>query len=118
MAFKIGIAYNSMQSYATADDPPLPRPQVSSSSRQAWLVVALLWPVAMLNYLDRQMIATMHLSMQKDIVELQSNEVYGTLMGAFLWVYAVCSPLGGFVADRVNRKWLIVTSLAVWSGVT
>jgi MFS family permease len=39
-------------------------------------------------------------------------------MGAFLWVYAVCSPLGGFIADRVNRKWLIVGSLAVWSGVT
>ena len=91
---------------------------MSSSTRKAWLVVALLWPVAMLNYLDRQMLATMHLSMQKDIVELQSNEVYGTLMGAFLWVYAVCSPLGGFVADRVNRKWLIVISLAVWSGVT
>lgn len=72
----------------------------------------------MLNYLDRQMLATMHLSMQKDIVELQSNEVYGTLMGVFLWVYAFCSPLGGFVADRMNRKWLIVGSLGVWSSVT
>jgi len=91
---------------------------MSSSTRKAWLVVALLWPVAMLNYLDRQMLATMHLSMQKDIVELQSNEVYGTLMGVFLWVYAFCSPLGGFVADRVNRKWLIVGSLGVWSSVT
>ncbi|WP_202797452.1 MFS transporter [Chthoniobacter flavus] len=91
---------------------------MSSSTRKAWLVVALLWPVAMLNYLDRQMLATMHLSMQKDIVELQSNEVYGTLMGVFLWVYAFCSPLGGFVADRMNRKWLIVGSLGVWSSVT
>lgn len=94
------------------------RPHVSSPTRKAWLVVALLWPVALLNYLDRQMLATMHLSMQQDIVELQSNEVYGTLMGVFLWVYAFCSPLGGFVADRVNRKWLIVGSLGIWSGVT
>jgi MFS family permease len=94
------------------------RPHVSSSTRKTWLVVALLWPVALLNYLDRQMLATMHLSMQQDIVELQSNEVFGKLMGVFLWVYAICSPLGGFVADRVNRKWLIVGSLGIWSGVT
>ena len=86
--------------------------------RQAWLVVALLWPVALLNYLDRQMLATMGVSIKADIVELQSAAVYGQLMGAFLWVYAFASPLGGFVADRVNRKWLIVGSLAVWSGVT
>jgi MFS family permease len=89
-----------------------------SSLRNAWLVVALLWPVALLNYLDRQMLATMGMSIKVDIVELQSAEVYGQLMGAFLWVYALASPLGGFVADRVNRKWLIVGSLAVWSGVT
>ncbi|MEI9893291.1 MAG: hypothetical protein WDN28_05150 [Chthoniobacter sp.] len=70
---------------------------MSSPTRKAWLIVALLWPVALLNYLDRQMLATMGLSIQKDIVELQSAAVYGQLMGAFLWVYAFASPLGGFV---------------------
>ena len=30
--------------------------------RVAWLVVALLWPVALLNYLDRQMLASMKFS--------------------------------------------------------
>jgi len=53
-----------------------------------------------------------------EIVELQSAEHYGQLMGAFLLVYAIASPLGGFVADRVSRKWLIVGSLGVWSTVT
>src|SRR5437870_13226550 len=84
----------------------------------AWLTVALLWPVALLNYLDRQMLATMGMSIKADIVELQSAAVFGTLMGAFLWVYAFASPLGGIVADRVSRKWLIVFSLGVWSAVT
>ena len=28
------------------------------------------------------------------------------------------SPVAGMIADRVNRKWLIVVSLFVWSGVT
>lgn len=93
----------------------------AASSRlpaQAWAVVLLLWPVAVLNYLDRQMLATMGLSIKADITELQSAERFGQLMAIFMWVYAFCSPLGGFIADRVNRKWLIIGSLAVWSGVT
>jgi MFS family permease len=78
----------------------------------------MLWPVAALNYLDRQMLATMGLSIKVDIVELQSAERFGQLMAIFLWVYAFCSPLGGAIADRLNRKWLIVASLGIWSAVT
>ena len=89
-----------------------------TSCSSAWLVVALLWPVALLNYLDRQMLATMGLSIKADIVALQSAEKFGQLMAIFMWVYAFCSPLGGFIADRLNRKWLIVFSLGIWSGVT
>ncbi|MBX7207812.1 MAG: MFS transporter [Verrucomicrobiaceae bacterium] len=86
--------------------------------RFAWLTVGLLWPVALLNYLDRQMLSTMGISIKADIVELQSAEMYGNLMAVFMWVYAVCSPLGGIIADRVSKRWLIITSLAVWSFVT
>ncbi len=84
----------------------------------AWAVVLLLWPVAVLNYLDRQMLATMGLSIKADITVLQSAEKFGQLMAIFMWVYAFCSPLGGFIADRLNRKWLIVASLGIWSAVT
>src|SRR6478672_2277242 len=90
----------------------------SSLPRNAWLTVGLLWPVALLNYLDRQMLATMGLSIKQDIVELQSAQTYGNLMAIFMWVYAICSPLGGAIADRVSKKWLIVLSLGVWSTVT
>ena len=88
---------------------------------RAWSVVGLLFPVAMLNYLDRQMLATMGLSISADFAELQGAsgaENFGRLMSIFLWIYAFCSPLSGLIADRVNRKWLIVLSLGVWSAVT
>ncbi len=83
-----------------------------------WIVVALLWVVALLNYMDRQMLSTMKPTMQIDIHELQSATNFGYLMAIFLWIYGFMSPVSGIIADRLNRKWLIVGSLFVWSGVT
>jgi MFS transporter, ACS family, D-galactonate transporter len=83
-----------------------------------WLVVAMLWFVALLNYLDRQMLSTMKPSMMADIHELISAENFGRLMAVFLWIYALMSPISGIIADRLNRKWMIVGSLFVWSAVT
>lgn len=83
-----------------------------------WLVVALLWVVALLNYMDRQMLSTMQGAMKFDIVELQKAEAFGALMAVFLWIYGIVSPFAGVVADRVSRKKLVVGSLFVWSAVT
>lgn len=83
-----------------------------------WLVVALLWVVALLNYMDRQMLSTMQDAMKLDIVELQKAEAFGALMAVFLWIYGLVSPFAGVVADRVSRKKLVVGSLFVWSAVT
>ncbi|MBO9592526.1 MAG: MFS transporter [Niabella sp.] len=83
-----------------------------------WMVVALLWGVALLNYMDRQMLSTMREAMQYNIQELQRAEQFGFLMAVFLYIYGFMSPVAGAVADRVNRKWLIVSSLLVWSAVT
>ena len=83
-----------------------------------WIVVALLWVVALLNYMDRQMLSTMRVAMSVDISELQMAQNFGRLMSIFLWIYAVVSPFAGSIADRLSRKWLIVGSLAVWSSVT
>ncbi|MDD2286833.1 MAG: MFS transporter [Bacteroidales bacterium] len=83
-----------------------------------WLVVILLWFVALLNYVDRQMLTTMRPSMMVDIEELVSAENFGRLMAIFLWIYALMSPISGIIADRLNRKWLIVGSIFVWSAVT
>lgn len=83
-----------------------------------WLVVALLWVVALLNYMDRQMLSTMQDAMKLDIVELQKAEAFGALMAVFLWIYGIVSPFAGVVADRVSRKKLVVGSLFVWSAVT
>jgi ACS family D-galactonate transporter-like MFS transporter len=83
-----------------------------------WIVVALLWVVALLNYMDRQMLSTMQQAMKADIAELNQAEAFGALMAVFLWIYGIVSPFAGLVADKVSRKWLVVGSLFVWSAVT
>lgn len=83
-----------------------------------WVVVGLLWVVALLNYMDRQMLSTMQDAMKADIVELNKAEAFGALMAIFLWIYGFMSPVAGIIADRLNRKWLVVGSLFVWSTVT
>lgn len=81
-------------------------------------MVGLLWLVALLNYMDRQMLSTMKDAMEVDIVELQSAEAFGFLMAIFLYIYGFMSPVAGAVADRFSKKWIIVGSLLVWSAVT
>ncbi len=83
-----------------------------------WIVLGLLWVVALLNYMDRQMLSTMKPAMMADITELETAANFGRLMAVFLWIYGLMSPFAGMIADRINRKWLIVGSLFVWSFVT
>ena len=91
---------------------------MKQSKYYPWVVVGLLWVVALLNYMDRQMLSTMKEAMSHSIPELEKAETFGNLMAAFMWIYGLMSPFAGAIADRMNRKWLIVASLFVWSSVT
>lgn len=95
---------------ATASAPTL--------HRLAWLTVALLAPVALLNYLDRQLLAAMKSSVMADIPDIRTDGNWGRMLGQFKWVYAFLSPVGGWIADRVGRRFTICASLAAWSVVT
>ena len=71
-------------------------PNVSPEARRrAWLVVALLVPVALLNYLDRQLLASMKFAVMQDIPGIALEARWGTVLALFKWVYAAVSPLGG-----------------------
>jgi MFS family permease len=85
-------------------------------TRTAWLIVGVLWVIALLNYLDRLMITTMRDALEVDIARTDAQ--FGLLTSVFLWVYGIFSPLGGYIADRFGRSRVIFTSLLIWSAVT
>jgi MFS family permease len=82
----------------------------------AWLAVALLWAVALLNYFDRQLVTTMGVPIMASLSIDKAQ--FGLLSSVFLWVYGSCSLFAGYAADRFGRKRVIVGSLVVWSGAT
>ena len=93
-------------------------PQPSTPGRTAWVLVLLLMPVALLNYLDRQMLASMKYSVMADVPSIGGESDWGFMLGQFKWVYAVISPFGGYLADRFSRRLTVCASLFVWSAVT
>ena len=90
----------------------------AASSRFAWMLVGLLVPVVLLNYLDRQMLAAMKFSVMQDIPGIGLEANWGKVLAVFKWVYACLSPVAGYLADRYSRRHVIAASLFVWSGVT
>ena len=90
----------------------------SGASSVAWLTVALLVPVALLNYLDRQLVATMQRSIIGDVSGIESQEQWGHMLAWFKWTYAAASPFAGLVADRFSKPLIVCLSLIAWSAVT
>ncbi len=83
---------------------------------RAWIIVALLWVCAALNYVDRLILTTMRSSLKEAIP--MTDAQFGLLTTVFLVVYAIASPFAGFLADRLSRSRVILASLLAWSLVT
>ncbi len=86
------------------------------SPNYKWLLVAVLFLAASLNYADRGALAAVFPLLKKDLG--MSDLGLAAIGSFFLWSYAIFSPLAGFVGDRFSRSALITRSLAAWSLVT
>lgn len=58
-----------------------------TSNIYPWVIVGLLWGVALLNYMDRQMLSTMRIPMMADVRELESAANFGRLMAVFVGIW-------------------------------
>jgi len=81
-----------------------------------WWVVACLWVAFALNYIDRQAAFSIFPVLQKELGFSYSQ--LGLVGSMFIWVYALCMPLAGYIADLTRRDLLIVASMVLWSVAT
>jgi MFS family permease len=83
---------------------------------QAYYGLGVLSIINLLNYLDRYILAGVMEKVQKQF-DLTDTEG-GTLATTFMLVYMCASPLGGYLGDRMPRKWLIAGAVMLWSLAT
>ena len=84
--------------------------------RYKWWVVFMLWFVCFFNYADRQAIFSIFPTLQREFGFSKFH--LGLIGSAFMWVYAVGSPLAGLIGDRLRRKNLILGGCLFWSFIT
>ncbi len=88
----------------------------TSNPNYKWVVVAIMWLIACLNYTDRMTIFSVLPVLKR---EMGFSDIALSLLGStFLWAYALCSPIGGYLGDRLSRRRVILASLVLFSIVT
>ncbi|XP_067864049.1 protein spinster homolog 1-like [Heptranchias perlo] len=86
------------------------------SPGRSYTVVAILFLINLLNYMDRFIIAGVLNDIQSYFKI--SNSSAGLLQTVFICSYMVLAPLFGYLGDRYNRKILMCIGIFIWCGVT
>src|SRR5688572_21038403 len=94
-----------------ADDPSRPAPAQALPGARPALI--LLLSINLFNYVDRQVLAAVEPLIREYFGATQAQ--MGWLATAFLVSYMVCSPLFGWLGDRVSRWMLVAVGVILWS---
>ncbi|MEI8086740.1 MAG: MFS transporter [Paludibacter sp.] len=78
-----------------------------------WMIVALLFIVTALSFLDRQVLSMSILKIKEDI-SISDND-YSWITGGFIAGYALMFTLGGVFIDKFGSKLGLALSLGIWT---
>jgi len=78
-----------------------------------WLIVALLFIVTALSFMDRQILSMSILKIKEEIVITDTD--YSWITGGFIAGYALMFTLGGVFIDKFGSKLGLALSLAIWT---
>jgi len=81
-----------------------------------WELITLLWFAFFFNQADRQIFNIVLPSIRDDLGLTDAN--MGLVASIFTLFYGVMVPVGGILGDRINKKYILIISLLVWSMAT
>lgn len=90
--------------------------RVLVSPKAAYFALLLLTLLNFLNYIDRSILFAVQPQIQAEFHS--SDSQIGLLTSAFFFCYMFFAPVAGFLADRVQRKYIMAIGAIVWSGAT
>lgn len=102
-----------------AGNHPAPAPAPTRySSGYLWYVVAVFTLASTFSIIDRQILNVMIGPVQRDLGGISDFQMSLIMGFAFTFLYSVMSWPAGWIADRYNRKNLMVAGIASWSLLT
>jgi len=78
-----------------------------------WLVAFVLFTAALLNYVDRNVLGLLAVSIQKDLHV--SNQEYASIINYFLVSYTIANLLSGRVVDKLGVRLSLALFLGWWT---
>jgi MFS family permease len=93
---------------------------VTKPVRGAYLALALLFFINMLNYIDRNTLAAVGPVARHELMPNDENALrnMGILFGSFMVTYMLVAPIFGWLSDRYSRWKLVAIGITIWSFAT
>jgi ACS family hexuronate transporter-like MFS transporter len=88
-------------------------PGAAAAIRWRWVAIAVFSLSAVLNYLDRQLLAAVAPSVMSEYGLTFAD--YGTLLAAFSMTYLLMAPLAGLIVDRIGLHVSSIVAVGLWS---
>jgi ACS family D-galactonate transporter-like MFS transporter len=93
-----------------------PASHPGTAPTRPWIVIALLFFAAAINYIDR---GSLSVAAPRLVTEFSLSPVQmGFLLSAFFWSYTVFQLVAGWLADRYSVTWVFGIGFFLWSAAT
>lgn len=89
------------------EEAPLPSPT------RRWIIVALLFVIALLNYFDRQSLSIVAPRLQAELG--MNDQVYGHIVSIFLFASTIAFLICGWISDKLGTRSSMTIFVGVWS---
>lgn len=81
--------------------------------KSAWSIAILLTGLSTINFLDKIVLGMVAVPLMADL-DL-SPARFGFIAGSFFWLFSVSTIVVGFLANRVDTRWILLAMGASWS---